>query len=64
MQKQPRIVTARSPRRTPRHRDEHIRLAFPQRSMCSRETPPHLQPFAPRPSPQDEMMDIQGLPAV
>lgn len=64
MQNKPRIVTARSPRRTPRHRDEHLRLAFPQRSMCSRETPPHLQPFAPRPSPQDEMMDIQGLPAV
>uniref|UniRef100_A0A182KDI9 Tektin-1 n=1 Tax=Anopheles christyi TaxID=43041 RepID=A0A182KDI9_9DIPT len=26
-------------------------------ASISRRTPPHLQPFAPRPSPQDEMMD-------
>uniref|UniRef100_A0A182XA31 Ribosomal protein S6 kinase n=1 Tax=Anopheles quadriannulatus TaxID=34691 RepID=A0A182XA31_ANOQN len=27
-------------------------------ASISRRTPPHLQPFAPRPSPQDEMMDV------
>lgn len=64
MHNKPRIVTARSPRRTPRYRDEHLSLAYKPRNICPRETPPHLQPFAPRPSPQDEMMDIQGLPAV
>lgn len=75
MHHQPRIVTARSPRRTPRQRDDHnLRLAFPhqrnigiqQFSSNQRATPPHLLPFtnlAPRPSP-DEMMDIQGLPIV
>lgn len=65
MQRCPRMLPARSPRRTQRQREEHYRLAFPsQRGMCSRATPPHLQPFAPRPSPQDEMMDVQGLPIV
>lgn len=55
-------MPARSPRRTPRqNHDGSYRLAFPpQRGMCSRATPPHLQTFAPRPSPQDEMMDVQG----
>ncbi|XP_055372944.1 ribosomal protein S6 kinase beta-1 isoform X2 [Condylostylus longicornis] len=73
-------MPARSPRRTPRQHDGSYRLsAFPttisaaptsnhhhlQRGMCgSRATPPHLQAFAPRPSPQDEMMDVQGLPIV
>lgn len=67
-----RIVTARSPRRTPRQANEHLRLAFAQRShpMQSGQVlpthsqhphqAPHLQ-FAPRPSPQDEMMDVQGM---
>ncbi|XP_058124361.1 ribosomal protein S6 kinase beta-2 [Anopheles ziemanni] len=27
-------------------------------ASIARRTPPHLQPFAPRPSPQDEMMDV------
>uniref|UniRef100_A0A182J791 Ribosomal protein S6 kinase n=1 Tax=Anopheles atroparvus TaxID=41427 RepID=A0A182J791_ANOAO len=27
-------------------------------ASLARRTPPHLQPFAPRPSPQDEMMDV------
>lgn len=50
MQK-PRIVTARSPRRS--------------RRINSRNTPPHLQQFAPRPSPQDtEIMDVTGVPIV
>lgn len=60
-------MPARSPRRTPRqhNQDGSYRLAFPpHRSMFSRATPPHLQTFAPRPSPQDEMMDVQGLPIV
>jgi hypothetical protein len=69
MQHQSRM--ARSPRR---RREEHLRLMFPQNrniagmhlanSNHSRATPPHLQPFAPRPSPQDEMMEVQGLPIV
>lgn len=66
MQK-PKIVTARSPRRTPRARDEAIRLQFPQHrshTTIQQSIPPHLQAFAPRPSPQDEMMDVQGLPTV
>ncbi|XP_037046534.1 ribosomal protein S6 kinase beta-1 isoform X1 [Bradysia coprophila] len=50
MQK-PRIVQARSPRRS--------------RRINSRNTPPHLQQFAPRPSPQDtEIMDVTGVPIV
>ena len=80
---QPRIVTARSPRRNPRNRN-HV---FPQQSTqnvyqnCNvhphhrlqqfsavRQTPPHLQGFAPRPSPGDDMMEGvqqgQGLPIV
>lgn len=32
---QPRVITARSPRRTPRHRDDHLRMAFPQQSHQS-----------------------------
>ncbi|ETN64743.1 ribosomal protein S6 kinase [Anopheles darlingi] len=28
-------------------------------ASIARRTPPHLQPFAPRPSPQDEMMDSE-----
>ncbi|XP_058053378.1 ribosomal protein S6 kinase beta-2 isoform X2 [Anopheles bellator] len=27
-------------------------------ASIARRTPPHLQPFSPRPSPQDEMMDV------
>ncbi|XP_037933594.1 ribosomal protein S6 kinase beta-2 [Teleopsis dalmanni] len=58
-------MPARSPRRTPRNHDGSYRLQFPaQRAMYARATPPHLQTFAPRPSPQDEMMDVQGLPIV
>lgn len=72
-----RIVTARSPRRTQRQNNEHLRLAFAQRGHPMQSSSsglpthsqhphqaPHLQPFAPRPSPQDEMMDVQGLPIV
>lgn len=38
---------------------------FAQRptAMTSKQTPPHLQPFA-RPSPQDEIMEVQGVPIV
>lgn len=36
---------------------------FTQRGMTSKQTPPHLQPFA-RPSPQDEIMEVQGVPIV
>lgn len=36
----------------------------PQRGIYPRATPPHLQAFPPRPSPQDEMMDVQGVPIV
>lgn len=64
MQGTQRIISSRSPRRAPRHYrgdHDHIRLAFPHRSMI---TPPHLQAFAPRPSPQDEMMEVQGVPIV
>ncbi|XP_037904473.1 ribosomal protein S6 kinase beta-2 isoform X2 [Hermetia illucens] len=66
MQRGPRVFPARSPRRTARQREEHYRLAFPKQThgILARATPPHLQNFAPRPSPQDEMMDIQGLPIV
>lgn len=64
-------MPARSPRRTPQARQQpngSYRLQFPaaQRGIYARATPPHshLQ-FAPRPSPQDEMMtDVQGLPIV
>lgn len=61
-------MPARSPRRNPRQaHDGSYRLQFPmaaaaQRGMYARATPPHLQAFPPRPSPQDEMMDVQGLP--
>lgn len=58
--------TSRSPRR-PRYlnQNDQIRLTpFAQRGMGSKNTPPHLQTFAPRPSPQDEVMEIQGLPIV
>lgn len=60
-------MPARSPRRTPRQtHDGSYRLQFPaQRGMYARATPPHVQAttnFPPRPSPQDEMMDVQGLP--
>ncbi|KAI9577351.1 hypothetical protein GQX74_015206 [Glossina fuscipes] len=60
-------MPARSPRRTPRQtHDGSYRLQFPaQRGMYARATPPHVQTttnFPPRPSPQDEMMDVQGLP--
>lgn len=58
--------SSRSPRR-PRylHQNDQIRLTpFAQRGMGSKNTPPHLQAFAPRPSPQDEVMEIQGLPIV
>lgn len=37
---------------------------FAQRSMGSKSTPSHLQPFTSRPSPQDEIMEVQGLPIV
>ena len=60
-------MPARSPRRMQRQHDGSYRLAaFPaQRGMCTRATPAHLQAFAPRASPQDEMMDVQqGLPIV
>lgn len=36
---------------------------FAQRGMTSKQTPPHLQQFA-RPSPQDEIMEVQGVPIV
>ncbi|XP_031631058.1 ribosomal protein S6 kinase beta-1 [Contarinia nasturtii] len=38
---------------------------FAQRAtaMTSKQTAPHLQPFA-RPSPQDEIMEVQGVPIV
>lgn len=55
---------SRSPRR-PRYlnQNDQIRLTpFTQRAMGSKHTPPHLQQFAPRPSPQDEVMEIQGIP--
>lgn len=58
-------MPARSPRRTPRQaHDGSYRLQYPlaPRGMYARATPPHLQAFPPRPSPQDEMMDVQGLP--
>lgn len=50
-------TTARSPRRS-RYgvHSEHCRI--------TKQTPPHLQTFAPRPSPQDEIMEVQGLPIV
>lgn len=65
------LISSRSPRRTPRQRAEY-RLAFPthmtqmqqMQHVCSHETTPHLQTFAPRPLPQDEMMEVQGLPIV
>ena len=58
-------MPARSPRRTPRQaHDGSYRFQYPlaSRGMYARATPPHLQAFPPRPSPQDEMMDVQGLP--
>lgn len=62
----PQRHTARSPRR-PRfvhQNDQCSRLApFAQRGMTSKQTPPHLQLFA-RPSPQDEIMEVQGVPIV
>lgn len=61
MQGTQRIISSRSPRRTPRHYRGDFPIAFPHRSMI---TPPHLQAFAPRPSPQDEMMEVQGVPIV
>lgn len=59
-------MPARSPRRTPRqHHEGSYRMQFPpQRGIYPRATPPHLQAFPPRPSPQDEMMDVQGVPIV
>lgn len=36
---------------------------FTQRGMTSKQTPSHLQSFA-RPSPQDEIMEVQGVPIV
>lgn len=55
--------TARSPRR-PRYAHHNDRLAsFNQRGMTSKQTSSHLQQF-PRPSPQDEIMDVQGVPIV
>lgn len=59
-------TTARSPRRSRYgHPNDHCRLTpFTQRGMGSKQTPPHLQTFAPRPSPQDEIMEVQGLPIV
>ncbi|KAL5291827.1 RPS6KB2 family protein [Megaselia abdita] len=64
-------MPARSPRRTPQARQQpngSYRLQFPaaQRGIYARATPPHTHlQFAPRPSPQDEMMtDVQGLPIV
>ena len=55
--------TARSPHR-PRfvhQTDQCSRLTpFAQRGMTSKQTPPHLQLFA-RPSPQDEIMEVQGF---
>lgn len=79
MQKSARIITPRSPRRRRRPNDQQIQFALAQRNQLSGQcnlasayqqshhhhhhTPSHLQPFAPRPSPQDEMMDVQqGLP--
>lgn len=73
-QQSARIVTARSPRRT--HKQQQLRLtqAFAQRTHTTlpsastaqqpHNTAPHLQPFAPRPSPQEEMMEVQGLPII
>lgn len=62
----PQRHTARSPRR-PRfvhQNDQCSRLTpFAQRGMTSKQTPPHLQLFA-RPSPQDEIMEVQGVPIV
>lgn len=61
----PSRTTSRSPRR-PRYanQNDQCRLApFAQRGMGSKQTPPHLQPFA-RPSPQDEIMEVQGVPIV
>lgn len=59
----PQRQTARSPRR-PRYAHHHDRLApFNQRGMTSKQTPNHLQQF-PRPTPQDEIMDVQGVPIV
>lgn len=59
-------TTARSPRRSRYgHQNDLCRLTpFTQRGMGSKQTPPHLQTFAPRPSPQDEIMEVQGLPIV
>lgn len=55
--------TARSPRR-PRYAHQNDRLTpFTQRAMTSKQTPSHLQQF-PRPSPQDEIMEVQGVPIV
>lgn len=64
MSQQQQRQSSRSPRR-PRYlnQNDHCRLTpFSQRGMGSKNTPPHLQAFAPRPSPQDEVMEIQGLP--
>lgn len=64
----PQRQNARSPRR-PRynvHQNDNqcSRLTpFAQRGMTSKQTPPHLQLFA-RPSPQDEIMEVQGVPIV
>lgn len=58
----PQRHTARSPRR-PRYAHHNDRLApFNQRGMTSKQSS-HLQQF-PRPSPQDEIMDVQGVPIV
>lgn len=60
----PHRSTARSPRRPRYHQNDQCRLTpFSQRGMTSKQTPPHLQPFA-RPSPQDEIMEVQGVPIV
>lgn len=64
MNKPPRPTA--SPRRPRYHHqnDNQCRLApFAQRGMSSKQTPSHLQQFA-RPSPQDEIMEVQGVPIV